>query len=49
MGTLVLLFCRTVLGFDATGGDYQTIALTASLDTIAVFCYLLWRRQRVHA
>lgn len=49
MGTLILLFCRAVLGFDATGGDYQTIALTASLDTIAVLCLLMWRKQRARA
>lgn len=46
MGTLILLFCRTVLGYNAMGGDYQAIALTASLDTIAILCYLIWKRQK---
>lgn len=46
MGTLVMLVCRFVLGFNNVGGDYQTIALTASLDTIALLLLLWLKRQR---
>jgi len=45
MGTLALLFSRAVLGFNASGGDYQTAAITVSLDSIALLCYLMWRRK----
>lgn len=49
MGTLILLFCRAVLGLDAVGGDYQTIAITASIDTLALLAFLNWRCQRARA
>ena len=45
MGTLIMLVCRFVLGFDSMGGDYQTIAMTASLDTIALIG--LWHLRKL--
>lgn len=45
MGTLVMLICRFVLELDSVGGDYQTIALTASLDTIALIG--LWHLRKL--
>lgn len=44
MGTLIMLICRFALGLDAIGGDYQTIAVTASIDTVALVAFLWWRR-----
>ncbi|MBI4124833.1 MAG: hypothetical protein HY609_05760 [Deltaproteobacteria bacterium] len=44
MGTLIMLICKFVLGLDSMGGDYQTIALTASIDTLAVIAFLGWRK-----
>lgn len=46
MGTLIMLICRYVLGFNSVGGDYQTIALTASLDTVAIIAFLNLKRLK---
>lgn len=46
MGTLIILVCRFVLGFDSVGGDYQTIALTASLDTLAIIGFLTLKQSK---
>lgn len=46
MGTLVILFCRFVLGFNSVGGDYQTIAMTASLDSLVIIGLLLLKQSK---
>jgi len=45
MGTFVMLFCRYVLGYNSDGGDYQTVAMTMSLDTLAVLFLLYWKKK----
>jgi len=49
MGTLLMVLFRFVFHFDSVGGDYQTIALTLSLDTIALILFLCWRNLKKNA
>jgi len=46
MGTLLMVLFRFVFHFDSVGGDYQTIALTLSLDTIALILFLCLRNLK---
>ena len=47
MGTLLLLIVRFVLGWNAVSvADYQVLAVTLSLDTIALFILIFLLRKR---
>ena len=44
-----MLVCKYALGFDGVGSDYQTLALTLSMDSIALMALMIWRCKRTAA